>query len=687
MTSSTRSSAHTKAHYKSGGSTSTFVAIVFCAALVGIAHWPVLSAGALSIDDQQYLVDNPLVRTPGWNSASRFVTEVLHPSTVEGYYQPLSMISLMLDVAMGGSPENLAPFHRTNLILHVLNTALLMMILRQLFSSTPAAVLTGMIFALHPLSVEPLAWISERKTVLATFFALLSIVFYLRFARRGRSTSQLYCLLFYIAALLSKPTSLPLPLLFLLLDYWPLNRLSPKAIVAKTPYFIVAAVMAYITYKSQANTAIAALPGNTSPLRIPLVIAHNIGFYLTQFFWPAQVSGHYLFPPNLSLSSPAVLRGLILTALLVTGLVLSLALRMTRALAAGFLMWLVMILPTMQIVGFTDVIAADKYLYLPAFGAAAALAWFVTRAIRTAKPVRRRIVFVVIAVLLLIETVVTRAAISHWSDTETLYKHMLAIESRDARIHSYLALYYAERGQADAALAQCQAAMREPPGDDQYPVNVGTALVQIGRADEAIRYYEDVLKRFPDSAALHANFAGLQSSLGNIEEAIRHGRRAAELKPGLAEAHNNLANAYLTGGMLDEAVQSYQAALALRPDLADIHNNLGVAYFQTDREDDALREFDAAVQLKPDYPDPYRNKALVHASRSQLTAAMNACRMALSLEPKNPLNHVLMGDLLMHNGEPENARGVYMQALNLSPGLPGAERGLAGANAALAQQP
>jgi len=681
MTRSKHAPAEPLAQQPSSGNGAFYAAVFLALAVVLAAHWPVLSAQALSIDDQQYLVENPLVRSPGWNSTRRFLGEVLRPSTVEGYYQPLAMISLMLDVAMGGSPENLTPFHRTNLALHLANTALLMGILWRLFSSTSAALLIALVLAIHPLSVEPVAWISERKTLLATFFALLSILAYLRHTRRPGRKSLVLSIVLYLAALLAKPTTLPLPILLLLLDIWPLKRLSARTAIEKAPYFVIAIGMAIITYLSQANTAIAALPGASSPARTPLVIAHNIGLYLTQFLWPVRVSGHYLFPANLSISEPAVLRGVIVTVLILTGLAVSL--RYTRSLVVGFGIWFVMLLPTLQIVGFTDVIAADKYLYLPSIGIALALTWGLSRLLGNRNPALRRAVIGVALVVLPAEVVATRAAIRHWSDTETLYKHMLAIEPRDARIHSYLALHYAERGQADAANVHCTAAMRETPADDQYPVNVGTALARIGRGAEAVKYYQDVLKRFPDSAALHANFAGLQSELGNLEEALVHGRRAVELKPGLAEAHNNLANAYLTTGQLEEAVRSYRAALALRPDLADIHNNLGVALFQSDLEDEALREFDAAARLRPDYPDPHRNMALLYASRGQLPEARVACRNALKLEPKNPLNHVLMGDLLMHSGQPADARGVYMEALNLSPGLPGAERGLAGAEAAL----
>ncbi len=697
-----KSSAPAQTLTQSGGGATLAFAIICTITIVTFVYWPALSARALSIDDQQYLVENPLVKSPSWSSVRRFFSEVLAPSTVEGYYHPLAMTSLMLDVAMGGSPENLTPFRRTNLLLHLANCVLLILLLRRLFSTaagntnartgskppvahpprTLAATLSVLILALHPLAVEPVVWLAERKTLLAAFFSLLSVLTYLRFVDHRRPASFALSLACYFAALLSKPTSLPLPLVLVLIDWWPLKRFSIRGLVEKAPFFIAALAMAIVTYLSQANTAIATLPGSSSPMRIPLIIAHNIGFYITQFIWPVKVSGHYVFPPTLALNQPADLRGAIISVMLVV--VLAYSWRATRALIACFLIWFVMLLPTLQLIGFTDVIAADKYLYLPSIGAAIAICYGLDQLLAHWISLKRNLIVAAVCLVLIGETSATTVALAKWADTETLYKHMLTIAPNDARVHSYLALYYSEHDRPAEAFTHCEAAMREPLKDDEYPVNIGTALTRIGKTGAAVSYYSDVLEQYPESAPIHANLAALLAQTGDLEPAIQHGRRAVELRPRQVEAHNNLANALLNAGMLDEAARSYEAALGLRPDIADIHNNYGVALFQLDRDEQALSEFATAIRLRSDYPDPYRNKALVLASQSRLTEAMVACRSALNLEPRNPLNHVLMGDLLMHSNRPADAIGVYKNALNLSPGLPGAERGLAGAEAALA---
>ena len=218
---------HPRARYRGVLLLALLAAVV--AAAICAAYWPVLSAQAISFDDAQFVTENPLVQNPSWQSAGQFLSEVRKPSTVKGYYLPLSMISLMLDYAAGGRPDDLRAFHRTSLALHVLNSVLVIVLIYSLFQQVWPAALLGLLFGLHPLTVEPVAWVGERKTLLAAFFALWCLILYVRYTRNARWRWAVASLVMYLLALLSKPTAAPLPLLLLLLDWWPLRRIGKRA--------------------------------------------------------------------------------------------------------------------------------------------------------------------------------------------------------------------------------------------------------------------------------------------------------------------------------------------------------------------------------------------------------------------------------------------------------------------------
>ena len=303
--------------------------------VVLMVHWPVLSAQALSFDDDMYLTENLLVQNPGWASTEQFLTEVLEPSTVGGYYQPLTMISLMLDYTMGGHSDNLMPFHCTSLALHIVNTALVIVLLYLLFGRAWVAAGVGLLFGLHPMTVETVAWVGERKTLLAAFFALWSLILYVRFTRKSNWSLYFGSMVMYVLALMSKPTSTPLPVLMLLMDYWPLERWKRRGFWEKLPFFIIGGIFAIITYVSQSRTAFAVLPDKYCTEHIGLVLCHNIIFYLYKIIWPVNLSSHYAFPEPLALSDPMVLIGVIGTCILIPLLLISL--RWTRGILIGWL--------------------------------------------------------------------------------------------------------------------------------------------------------------------------------------------------------------------------------------------------------------------------------------------------------------------------------------------------------------
>ncbi|MCL5282246.1 MAG: hypothetical protein M1376_20365 [Planctomycetes bacterium] len=218
-----------------------------------VVYLPTLSAQAMLFDDIQYVKNNPLVQNPSWESVRRFFDEVWRPSTVRGYYQPLTMVSLMVDRYLAAGPDDVSPYHRTNLLLHLGNATLLAVLIYLLFDEPVVAAGVALLFGVHPMTVDSVSWLSERKTLLASFFALISLILYVRFAQRRRTGFYLGCVSAYVLALLCKPITVPLPAMMLLMDYWPLDRFGRRSVAEKLPLFAVGGVFAIITYVSQGN--------------------------------------------------------------------------------------------------------------------------------------------------------------------------------------------------------------------------------------------------------------------------------------------------------------------------------------------------------------------------------------------------------------------------------------------------
>ena len=575
-----------------------------CAAVIAI-HWPALSAQALSFDDDQYLVNNTLVKSPSWLSTWKFLSQVLEPSTVGGYYQPLAMISLMLDYSLGGRVENLLPFHRTSLALHAANTALIIVLLYLLFGEVWIAAAVGLLFGLHPMTVEAIPWVGERKTLLAAFFALWSLLFYLRYTHAsavipakartriqspvGRSTWGFYiaCLFFYLLALMSKPTSTPLPVLMLLLDFWPLKRLKWQSFLEKIPFFVLGGIFAIITYISQTRTAITISPVKIGVGRVFFTLCHNIIFYLCKIMWPVNLSSHYPFPDPMNLSQPMVLTGVIGTCILIPLLLTSL--RWTRAAFTGWLFFFVAILPTMQIIGFSNVIASDKFAYIPSFGLLMILTSFLCNL--RLKSISSVAVILFVLILASAESLATRGYLIHWRNSVGLFEYMVSKAPNAPSLYNNLGNAYLDLGRYQDGIKALKQAIRIEPDLVDAHYNLGVAYDNIGFHQDAIESYKQAIRIKPDFASAHCNLGNAYRELGRYQDAIEYYKQAIRIKPDLVEAHYNLGNAYHKLGRWQDAIEAYKQAIRIKPDFPKAHCNLGVTYLITDDKGSALEEY------------------------------------------------------------------------------------------------
>lgn len=635
----------------SGGLSRILLAAVCVAMITAAVHWPALSSRALSFDDFDYLIRNSLVPNPSWAAARQVVSEVYKSSVVPGYYHPLGILSLMLDCSWGASPENPRVFHITSLTLHAVNTGLCVLLLWRLFRRVWPAVLVGLLFGVHPLTIEPVAWIGERKTLLSMFFSLVGLLSYLAYVRRcGEAGSRpasaetpivrgtITRRLFYVASLiafslsvLSKPTSTPFPALLLILDWWPQRRLSVRAVLEKVPYFLVAGVSVLITLKSHAETGSISSPAEQGSFVTFFVLCHNIGLYLRQLAWPGELSFFYDWPQPLAISNRAVSVGVVSTVVLAIGVIVSL--RWTRAVLAGTAFFLIAILPAMGIIRVNLAIAGDRFVYLPAIGILAILAAAVARLGHVdGKPslkVWRVVGFLGLLAAIATGIWMTRLNYQPWKDTESLYRRMVAHNPQSARVHYNLAL----------------------------------ELQQTGKADDAIVHYQEALRLLPAGNS----GAGDASTKPLAEEA--------------AKARNNLAALLAKRGRPEDALEQFAAAVAQDSNNYRARSNYGAALAKARRYDEAIIQLEIAIRLAPSFVPAHVNRGRALFNQGKVEAATKSMQDAARLEPRSLGAFIQLGDELSSGGQRELAVTVFREVLKIVPGQPEVQARLRALNA------
>jgi protein O-mannosyl-transferase len=602
-------------------------------------HWPVLTADVMSFDDEEAIIQNHLVQNPSWHSVDRFFGEVLLSSVVPGYYRPLTLTSLMLDWAMGGRPDHFYPFHRTSLVLHLGSTLLVILLCYQLFGRPVVAALVGLLFGVHPLTVEPIAWVMERKTILAAFFSFACLCAYVRYARGPGRHWFVWALLFYLLSLLAKPTGTPLPIMLLLLDHWPLRRLSRRAVFEKVPFYALSGIFAVLCCVCEQRVNPLSLPAVLSPLHLPLRVCYLVVFYLAKILVPIHLSSVYILPEPLSLRNPIVVLSIAGTVLLIAGLAISR--RWTPALWVGLAIFFVGLAPTMGLVGYSWVVASDKYVYLPAVGLAIVVAWLLER-IGAGGPGRgRRRQAAILAVVLIAAGLLatgTRRYLAQWQSTERFIDYMLSLTPDSPELRNHSGCARLAKGETDQALREFDRAIRLQPTNAYAYANRGIAHHARGDYDQEVRDCTRAIELKPDFAEAYNNRGGAYGAKGDYDAEIRDCTKALELRPDLLNAYSNRGCAYRRKGDYERAIRDLTKAIEFGPGLPmayrpDAHSERGKAYISLGRYDEAISDFTLAISLRPDDAMLYFNRSSACGRRGDYPRAIEDLNRVIALKP------------------------------------------------------
>lgn len=551
----------------------------------------------VDFDDDQYVYQNPVVvhglTLPG--------LELAFDAHRMDNWIPLTTLSHMLDCQLYGL--NAGGHHVTNILLHAVSAILLFLVLYQMTRALWRSAFVAAVFAIHPLGVESVAWISERKDVLSGVFFLLTLGAYAGYVRHpGSRVRYLGTLLLFALGLMAKPMLVTLPFILLLLDYWPLNRVNRSTIrrvlVEKIPFFLLALVVGVVTFffqqKAGAVVTMAAVPVS---LRVGNACI-SCARYLGKIVWPVDLAVFYPLPGHWPLL--AVLGSAALLAVVCAGVV-GWRKRFPFVFTGWF--WFVgMLVPVIGLVQAGRQAMADRYLYLPQIGLYVALVWLA--AALTVRLRGRLFMGACLAVVLLALLIsCARRQAAYWKDNETVLAHALAITKDNWWAHINLGFALMQKGQLDDAIRELRQGIAQNSDNAQAHSDLGSALLREGQVDDAIAQYHAALKINPRFAAAHSNLAYALVQKGQLDEAIAECREALKWDPSDAGTYNNLGDAYYEQGQEAAAISQYQEAAKADPDNVGYLANIGSALLREGQTDQALAQYLAALKKQPDNVD------------------------------------------------------------------------------------
>lgn len=577
--------------------------------LTVVAFAPALRNGFVSWDDDKNFLANPHYRGLGPEQLD-WMWSTFHL----GHYVPLSWMSLGLDYVVWGM--NPFGYHLTNVLLHALNAVAVYFLARRLLHlgaadqrgrdhlTLPAA-FAALLFAVHPLRVESVAWVTERRDLLSLLFALSSVLAYLRACDRDDDQRRAYwaSLILYVCALLSKATVMSLPAVLLVLNVYPLRRLGGRAgwtsasarqvYLEVMPFALAAAAIAALSIVALRE------PDQLSPGLKVAVSAYGLAFYVWKTVAPFGLSPLYEMPAQVNPSSGAFIASYVAVAVITI-----VALLMRRRWPGAAVAWFTFVLISLPMLGAVQNgrhITADRYTYhsavaLAMLGAGALL--FVTRIL--ARPV---VPMTLAAALLAALGSLTLPQIGVWSDSTTLWTRVLDVDENSAVGHTEWARLLLEQNKIDDGIAHSERAIALDPELAEAHNDLGVGLARQGRLAEATDEYRRALALKPSFDEPQNNLGVVEAQQGNVDSAIVYYRRALETNPDNADAQVNWGNALVRLNRPDEAIPHYQEAIRIRPDHAEAHHNWGVALARQDKLAEAIEQFRQALAINPGHTE------------------------------------------------------------------------------------
>jgi tetratricopeptide (TPR) repeat protein len=566
---------------------SLILAALLVVAVTFAVYVPSLDNGFTNWDDGVYVLDNPLLVNPDLGTILR--------TPVSGNYHPLTILTLAWNYKISGL--NAGSYHWVNLILHLANTALVFVFVWMLSRGRLwTAVATSLIFGIHPMHVESVAWVTERKDVLYTFFYLLGLIAYLRYLER-RAVAWLGAGLVMIGlSLASKPAAVVFPVALLAIDYFRERKDWTRAVLEKAPFFALSLAGGILTLKAQSAAGAVDPSAAWGFFDKLLLAAYGSVMYVVKFLAPFGLSALYPYPRKSGGLGAAYFGSLLLVVLVVPAALY--ALRRVRPLMFGVAFYVINIILVLQFVSVGQAVIADRYTYVPYIGLSVAVCWWLDERRAAGAPGRglSLLAWAFMAVLVPVCLYQTWIRVDVWKDSKALWTDAIA-KVPSAIAHNNLGSAFTEEGQWDQAMPHFQEAVRLDPFHARAHNNLGLSLVKKGRGAEAIEQYREALRIEPAYASARKNLGLALAAEKRFEEAIVEYREAIRLEPDNAELRSNLGIALVALKRFPEAIQAYREAIERDPKGPNPRHNLGLALSRMGRLEDAVVEYREAIRI------------------------------------------------------------------------------------------
>lgn len=566
-------------------------------------------------DDSLYIMSNKNIQAGfNWNSISWAFTTMFGVN-----WHPLTWLSLILDYKMYGM--NAGGYHVTSMLIHLVNSVLLFLILGRMTGQLWQSGFVAALFAVHPLHVESVAWVMERKDVLSAMFWLLTMGTYVYYVASPSWKRYIWVVVAFVLGLMSKPMLVTLPFVLLLLDYWPLRRFQDGAgvfidgwrlFLEKVPLLVLSAAVSAITIYGQGSIgAIKSLENFGLPERMANVTI-SYWEYVFKMLWPVKLACFYPYPTSFSIF-------VVVLSLVFLGAVCFFSFRYIRTvpyLGVGWFWFLGTLVPVIGIIQVGSQAMADRYTYIPLIGLFIVIAWGIPDLLK-GNPIYRYFVPVAAGTTILLMVILTYEQTGVWKDTRALFEHAIAVTENNYVAHNNLGTYLMKHKCLGEATSHFEKVVRIKPDNEKYLNNLGIALFQQNKYKESMTYYLRAIAVNPRFADTYYNAGDACLFNGRENEAIEYYQKGIQLRPGdaiAAVAENNMAEILIHQKKLDEAIIYLRAAIKHHPNYAVARNTLALVLVRKNRIGEAINELKEALRINPQYTEARKNLSRLEGS-------------------------------------------------------------------------